>query len=104
MLGILFFSGCALGTRKFLWFGHGCSCHRARLEHERFYDLGMDALESVGNAEHKRSHGLGMDALETVGDAERQRYYGLGMDALESSCDAEARQLPEKQYSRVPEA
>ena len=34
----------ALGTRTKLWFGHGCSGHRMFLEHERNYDLGMEAL------------------------------------------------------------
>ena len=28
-------------------FGHGCSGHRMLLEHERNYDLGMDALVTV---------------------------------------------------------
>ena len=32
----------AFGTRTLLWFGHGCSCDRMLLEHERYY--GMDAL------------------------------------------------------------
>ena len=34
----------ALGTRTRLWLGHGCAGHRMLLEHERYYDLGMDAL------------------------------------------------------------
>ena len=62
----LLFSGCALVTRTLIWFGHGCSRHRARWEHELYYGLGMDALKSVGNAEHERDSGLGMDALESV--------------------------------------
>ena len=37
----------ALGTRTSLCFGHGCSGHRMLLEHERDYDLGMDALVIV---------------------------------------------------------
>ena len=42
----------ALGTRKSLWFGHGCFCQRMLWEHERYHGLGMDALVSVcsGNA------------------------------------------------------
>ena len=36
----------ALGTRTELSFAHGCSGHRMLLEHERNYDLGMDALIS----------------------------------------------------------
>ena len=34
----------ALGPRTEFWFGHGCSGRRMLLEHERNYDLGMDAL------------------------------------------------------------
>ena len=37
----------ALGTRTRLCFGHGCAGHRMLLEHERYYDLGMDALVIV---------------------------------------------------------
>ena len=37
----------ALATQAELWFGHGCSGHRMRLEHERNYGLGMDALVTV---------------------------------------------------------
>ena len=36
----------AMGTRRELWFGHGCSGERMLLEHERNYGLGMDALVS----------------------------------------------------------
>ena len=36
-----------LGTRTLLGFGHGCSCDRMLLEHERYYGLGMDALRPV---------------------------------------------------------
>ena len=39
MLGLSY----ALGTRTLLWFGHGYSGYRMLLEHERYYDLGMDA-------------------------------------------------------------
>ena len=37
----------ALGTRREIWFGHGCSSHRMRLQHKRNYGLGMDALVTV---------------------------------------------------------
>ena len=37
----------ALGTRTRLCFGHGCAGHRMVLEHERYYDSGMDALVIV---------------------------------------------------------
>ena len=47
----------ALGTRADLWFGHGCSGHRMRSEHERTRMF----------SEQERNHGLGMDALVTVG-------------------------------------
>ena len=40
-------SPCALGTRTFSWFGHGCSGQRMLLEHERYYGLGMDATVTV---------------------------------------------------------
>ena len=40
-------SSYALATQAELWFGHGCSGHRMRLEHERNYGLGMDALVTV---------------------------------------------------------
>ena len=55
----------ALGTRTELWFGHGCSGQRMLLEHERNYDLGMDALVSVcfWNTNDERNYDLGMDAL-----------------------------------------
>ena len=33
-----------LGTRTFVWFGHGCSGYHMRSEHERYYGLGMEAL------------------------------------------------------------
>ena len=37
----------ALGTRTFLWFGHGCLGDRLLQEHERYYGLGMDAFVIV---------------------------------------------------------
>ena len=75
-----------LETRTELGFGHGCSDHRMLLEHERNYDLSMDALVAVCSwnrngimvrewfghgcsgqrmlLQHERN--LGMDALVTV--------------------------------------
>ena len=43
----MFLSADALGTPTEIWFGHGCSGQRMLLEHERNYDLGIDALVSV---------------------------------------------------------
>ena len=43
---------------------HGCSGHCMLLEHDRTYDLGMDALVTL--LEHERNYYLGMDALLTV--------------------------------------
>ena len=34
-------------ARTIVWFGHGCSSHHMLLEHERYYDLGMNALVTV---------------------------------------------------------
>ena len=34
--GFVLWSPCALGTRMFSWFGHGCSGQRMPLEHERY--------------------------------------------------------------------
>ena len=58
----MLWSSSALGTRKEVWFGHGCSGHRVLLEHERNDGLGMDALVAVC-LEHEQNAGLGMDAL-----------------------------------------
>ena len=43
----MLWSADAHGTRTELRFGHGYFGHRMLLEHERFFDLGMDALVSV---------------------------------------------------------
>ena len=93
----------AHGTRTELWFGHGCSGHRMLLEHERNYDLGMDAGHRM-LLEHERNYDLGMDALVTVCSwntnrimiwawssghrmlLEHERNYDLGMDALVTVC------------------
>ena len=44
-----------IGTRTELWLGHKCSGHRVLLEHERNYDLGMDAL---GIEYYWNTHGI----------------------------------------------
>ena len=81
----MFLSADALGTRMELWFGHGCSGHRMLLEHERDYDLGMDALVTVcswnTNGIMVRHGCSGQRML-----LEHERNYGLGMDALVSGC------------------
>ena len=40
----------ALGTRRELWFWHGCSGQRMLLEHERNHALSMDALAVLRNS------------------------------------------------------
>ena len=55
------------------------------LEHERNFDLGMDALVTVRSwmlLEHERNCGLGMDAAGRLMLLEHEWKYGLGMDAL----------------------
>ena len=94
----------ALGKRTELWFGHGCSGQRMLLEHERNYDLSMDALVTVCSW---NTNGImvwawmlwSADALGTRTELwfghgcsgqrmllEHERNYGLGMDALVSGC------------------
>ena len=78
----------ALGTRTELCLGHGCSCHRMLLEHERNYALGMDALVTVCSW---NTSGIMLwawmlwspYALET-----NERNYALGMDALVTVCSS----------------
>ena len=53
-----------LWLRTGLWSGHGCTGHRMFLVHEGYYGLGMDALVML--LMHERDHGLGMDALVTA--------------------------------------
>ena len=55
----------ALETQRLLWFGHGCYGEVMLLEHERYYDLGMDALVIVCSR-NERYYGLGIDALVGV--------------------------------------
>ena len=71
------------------------------LEHERNFDLGMDALVTVRSwmlLEHERNYGLGMDAAGRLTRMEiwfghgclmlleHERAYGLGMDAAGLVC------------------
>ena len=97
-------SAYALGTRTELWFGHGCSGHRMLLEHERNYDLGMDALVSVCSGKPNgtmiwawtlwSAYALGTRTELWFGHGcsghrmlwEHERDYGLGMDAMVSVC------------------
>ena len=93
-----------LGKRTESWFAHGCSGHRMRLEHERNFALGMDALVNVWSWNtNGRMVWAGMlwfpYALGTRTELwfahgcsgrrmllEHERNYGLGMDALGSVC------------------
>ena len=93
-----------LGTGTRLWFGHGCSGHRMLLEHERYYDLGMDALVTVCSWNTNvvimwawmlwSPYALGSRTLLLFGHGcsghrmllEHERYYDLGMDALVIVC------------------
>ena len=62
------------------------------LEHERNYDLGMDALGTRMLLEHDRNYDLGMDALGTICSWNTNGImiwawnYDLGMGALETVC------------------
>ena len=61
------------------------------MEHERNYDLGMDALATVCSWNTIKYYDLGMDALVTVCSGQRmlvehERNYDLGMDALVTVC------------------
>ena len=94
----------ALGTRTELWFGHGCSGRRMRLEHERNYGLGMDALVIDCTWNMNRimvwawmlwsSYALGTRTKFWFWHGcsgrrmrlEHERNYGLGMDALVALC------------------
>ena len=94
----------ALGTRTELWFGHGCSGQRMLLEHERNYDLGMDALVTVCSWNTNgimvwawmlwSPYALGTRTELWFGHGcsghcmllEHERNYGLGMDALVTVC------------------
>ena len=100
----MLWSAYALGTRTELWFGHGCSGQRMLLEHERNYDLGMDALVTVCSwtrnvimvwawmhwspcARGPRTSlwfGHGCTGHRVLVD--QKRHYGLDMDALVTVC------------------
>ena len=77
----LFISGCALGTRTLLWFGHECCRKRGQCRAQTL-------LWSGHGGSRKRG--------------EHERYYGLGLDALENVGEAEARQLPELVQAKTP--
>ena len=90
----------ALGTRRLLWFGHGCSSYRMLWEHKRYYGLGMKTLVIVctGNTNDIvvwawmlwLSYALGTRPILWFGHGcsgdgmlwEHERYCGLGIDAL----------------------
>ena len=94
----------ALGTRRELCFGHGCSGHRMLLEHERTYGLSMNALVTVCSCNTKgimvgawmlRSpYALGTRRELWFGHAcsshrmllEHERNCGLGMHAIVTVC------------------
>ena len=100
----MLWSAHALGTRRELWFEHGCSGQRMLLEHEGDYGLGMDALVSVCSWNTKgimvwawmlwSAHALGTRRELWFGHGcsgqrmllEHEGNYGLGMDALVSVC------------------
>ena len=110
----MLWSAYAFGTRTELWFGHGRSGQRALLEHERNYDLRMDALISVCSwntigimlwawmlwsayalgtrAESTYALGTRSELCFGLGCSgqrmrlEHEQTYDLGMDALVSVC------------------
>ena len=61
----MLWSACALGTRRELWFGHGCSGQRT---HRNTNGIMVWAwmLWSAHSSKHERNYGLGMDALVSV--------------------------------------
>ena len=77
----------ALGTRRLLWFGHGCSGERMRWAHERYNGLGMGALAVRRSWNKSINSGLGMDAL-VIGCSWNGNYVilVLGMDSLAVGC------------------
>ena len=78
----------ALGTRREVWLGHGCSGDRMLLEHERNYGLGMDA-HGFGHGCCGAPYALGTRMEVWLGHGcsgdrmllEHVWNYGLGMDA-----------------------
>ena len=97
-------SPCARGPRTLLWFEHGCTGHRVLVDHERYHDLGMDALVTVCSwttnvivvwaRMHWSPCARGPRTLLWVGHGctghlvfvDHERYYGLSMDALVTVC------------------
>ena len=97
-------SPCALGTRTFSWFGHGCSGQRMLLEHERYYGLGMDATVTVCSWNTNvisvwawvlwSPRAFGTRTFSWFGHGcsgqrmllEHERFYGLGMGATVPVC------------------
>ena len=104
------------GPRTLLWFGHGWTGYRVLLDHERYYDLSMDALLTVRSWTTNvimvwawmqntnvimvwawmpgLPYALEPRTLLWFGHAcdasrvllDRERYYGLGMDAVVTVC------------------
>ena len=58
-----------------LGFWHGCSGNRKVLEHDRYYDFGMDL-------KHERYYDFGVDALVIVCFRNTNVIMFFGMDAL----------------------
>ena len=56
------------------------------LEHERNYDLGMDALGNRMLLEHERNYDLGHGCSGNRMLLEHERNYDLGMGALGTVC------------------
>ena len=100
----MLWSAYALGARTELGFRHGCSGRRMLLEHERNYDLGMDALVSGCSWNTNgimiwawmlwSAYALGTRTEFWLGHGcsgprmllEHERNDGLGMDALVRAC------------------
>ena len=61
----MLWSACALGTRREIWFGHGCSGRRT---HQNTNGIMVWAwrLWSAHSSKHERDYCLGMDALVSV--------------------------------------
>ena len=97
-------SQCARGPRTSLWFGQECTGHRALVDHERYYGLGMDAPVTVCSwttnvimvwaRMHWSPCARGPRTLLWFGHGctghrvfvDHERYYGLSMDAPVTVC------------------
>ena len=75
----------ALGTRRQLWFGHGCNGKRMLLEHERDYGLDMDAKDSVCSWNTK-------DVIDRM-FSQQEGDYGLGMDVKVTACSSNRKEI-----------